>query len=538
MSHKDVLNALMPVELDGVYDGDATIEGAHLDAVMARAEQLLAECFPDTTDEMILFWERVCSLTPDSTAILQQRRDSVVKKIRSKGGLSIPYFIALAAEMGMIIAIEELGADDGTYGADGIWVWLVTVFVADFGEVYYFRVGESTCGEHLSWWTGEPSLEGLFNSLKPAHTLCNYTYSDYMFWCTFNGTLVEDLLSRDPSAAIGTVLRDDGWDGGGVDVEPATTNLLSACNPGLASGDTTSWSAIGNTTLAIETVGVYEGDYSLDVEWDGDEVSDAGVVLPDILISPADVVSFAAELKTDTLTQADGFKIVIFWLSSGDTLIREDSLLITLSTEWARYAYQGLVAPSGTVEARCAVRANGTPSPGHIWIDAAQLEKCCCSTSYTATSRAAGLLIYPYQMTPVGHLSLRVKLLVDITDIPPSPRHYIMHLHGPGTAVLGLFQRTGAIYFEYGNATGVTFEYLVVSDWIAGQYHLIVCQWDFLTGRWYLHVDSESDGNDFLDVPWTSAASEVHIGCSPDYETNGPFVIDDVKISANYDIPD
>ena len=46
MLHKDVLEKLMPLELEGVFDDDITIEGSHLDYAEASAVTLLSEMFP------------------------------------------------------------------------------------------------------------------------------------------------------------------------------------------------------------------------------------------------------------------------------------------------------------------------------------------------------------------------------------------------------------------------------------------------------------------------------------------------------------
>lgn len=168
MLHKDILKQLFPVELGGVFEQDLATEGAVLDAVVARAADLLKEMFPDTSAELIQAWERVCDITPPADAPIAQRQGSVVAKLRETGGLSRQYFIDLAAAMGYTIAIDEPFATDGPH------VWRIT-----FTEIpsYPFYCGSSCCGELLLDWPSQTAAEGLFQDLKPAHSRLIIAYS-------------------------------------------------------------------------------------------------------------------------------------------------------------------------------------------------------------------------------------------------------------------------------------------------------------------------------------------------------------------------
>lgn len=182
MSHKDTLNLLFPIELQGDFKKDIEIEGKHLDSVQTRAEKLLNEFFPDQSHELLADWERVCGLIPKSDHTLQFRRDRVVMKLRELGGLSVPYFISLAASMGYRITIEELipfmagwsRAGDTLYAYECIWIWRVRVLEQ---LLYYFRAGQSVAGERLLWWQVQTELENMLKDLKPAHTYVIFTYS-------------------------------------------------------------------------------------------------------------------------------------------------------------------------------------------------------------------------------------------------------------------------------------------------------------------------------------------------------------------------
>lgn len=182
MLHKDVLKRLLPIELSGEFEKDIEIEGKHLDDAQARAEKLLNEMFPDQSHELLPDWERVCGLMPGRDDTLQLRRDRVVRKLRERGGLSIPYFISLAAAMGYTITIEELlpfmagwnRAGDTLYEYECIWIWRVKV---SGQPLYYFRAGQSLSGERLLWWQAQTALENILQELKPAHTFVIFDYS-------------------------------------------------------------------------------------------------------------------------------------------------------------------------------------------------------------------------------------------------------------------------------------------------------------------------------------------------------------------------
>lgn len=180
--HKNVLNLLMPLQLDGRWDEYAEVVGAELDAIQVKVDSLLNEMFPDTAYDLLPDWEREYGITPEADAPLQKRRDMVIQKCRARGGLSRTYFIALAAAMGYTITIEEehpfivgwseVGVDPLNI-EKSIYVWRVNV---SGQPVYQFEVGLSVCGERLLWWPGVPELENLFNELKPGGTYVYFSY--------------------------------------------------------------------------------------------------------------------------------------------------------------------------------------------------------------------------------------------------------------------------------------------------------------------------------------------------------------------------
>jgi len=181
MRHRDVLTRLFPLELGGDYDADTNVEGLALDRAQAQADQLLREIFPDTAHLTIADWERVYGLNSNGDDPLQLRVDRLLTKIRARGGLSKAWFIALAKTMGYEITIDEPlpfmcgwhGCGDALYEDVMIWIWIVTVLERPF---YFFRAGQSCCGEHLGWWQAAGELEESFWDLCPPDTKVYFDY--------------------------------------------------------------------------------------------------------------------------------------------------------------------------------------------------------------------------------------------------------------------------------------------------------------------------------------------------------------------------
>jgi uncharacterized protein YmfQ (DUF2313 family) len=172
--HKDVLKSLLPIALGGVFDDDLALEGAQLDAAQASAELLLREAFPESCDSTIEDWERVCGLIPATGDLLQTRQLRVIARLRERGGLSLPYFAALAETMGYTVTIEELLPNTDGYGLEGRFRWRVTFTGI---PVIYFRAGQSRAGDPLIDAGIASALEGLFTDIKPAHTQVIYAYA-------------------------------------------------------------------------------------------------------------------------------------------------------------------------------------------------------------------------------------------------------------------------------------------------------------------------------------------------------------------------
>lgn len=174
MKHADVLKLLFPLELTGVFDADIELEGKQLDDAQTSADLLLREMMPQSAGVSITDWERVCGLSPDDDDTLQTRQLRVIAKLRERGSLSLPYFGALAADMGYTASVEELLANTDGLGDEGIFRWRIT-FTGT--PLVYFRAGQSRAGDRLVDGPVVDALEGLFEDLKPAHTQVIFAYT-------------------------------------------------------------------------------------------------------------------------------------------------------------------------------------------------------------------------------------------------------------------------------------------------------------------------------------------------------------------------
>lgn len=186
MSTFTILNLLLP---KGSYSASQPLLSASLQAeanvfddIEASAGVVEGGVTPYHAGTLLADWERVLGLTPSSNSIFQQRQQRVLAKLSETGGLSIPYFIRLAANLGYTISIDEprqfragvARAGERLLDGDTIWVWMVNISHSQTA-VFRFRAGVSTAGESLTEF-GDPVIEEIFKDLKPAHTFCYFAY--------------------------------------------------------------------------------------------------------------------------------------------------------------------------------------------------------------------------------------------------------------------------------------------------------------------------------------------------------------------------
>lgn len=187
MSYFTLLNLLLPLP----YKTDQPLITASVTAEANMFNKLdisagLAEggVTPFYASNLLADWERVLDLTPAEGASYLQRQQRVLAKLAETGGLSIPYFIRLAFNLGYTITIDEpqpfragvSRAGDRLWIPDIIWVWVVNTHNTE-STTYRFRAGTSQAGERLTSF-GDPIIEEVFQDLKPAHTFCYFTYQE------------------------------------------------------------------------------------------------------------------------------------------------------------------------------------------------------------------------------------------------------------------------------------------------------------------------------------------------------------------------
>lgn len=181
------LASLLPRGLPWPRSADSVLQrllagwADELARVDLRGDALVAEADPRTTLELLEDWERAYGL-PDACTELGEswsaRRARLVAKIVATGGQSPAYYIAVAAELGYTVTIEEFrpwtvdsAVDAPISGTDWAYAWLVRAPA----ETVTWWTCDSGCDEPLASW-GNTLLECVISRLKPAHTIVLFAY--------------------------------------------------------------------------------------------------------------------------------------------------------------------------------------------------------------------------------------------------------------------------------------------------------------------------------------------------------------------------
>ena len=150
---------------------------------MASAAQVLVDANPATTVNLLVEWEKslglpdACTTASPST---EQRQAAVRAKWGGRGSLTIAYFIALAANLGYAVTIEEftpftvdLPVDLPLLDDEWAFIWHVT---APAIVTFYFSVDESSVDDPLEDYdSGE--LVCRFKADAPAETIVFFTFT-------------------------------------------------------------------------------------------------------------------------------------------------------------------------------------------------------------------------------------------------------------------------------------------------------------------------------------------------------------------------
>lgn len=159
----------------------AEIDARVWDGVLTSANHAADAVTPQASGSLIGDWERVLGLDGTGKSYAQ-RVAAALAQINATGGLSIPYFINLAAAAGYTISIDEPQpfraginrAGDVLAPEDIIYTWRVNV-AGNSQTVWRFRAGGSTAGERLSTFS-DAVVEHIIQDLKPAHTWVGFAY--------------------------------------------------------------------------------------------------------------------------------------------------------------------------------------------------------------------------------------------------------------------------------------------------------------------------------------------------------------------------
>lgn len=172
MGHSDVLNQLLPFEFGGDSPAENAVDGVVLDVLETCAASLLSEMHGDTATVagLLADHERLFGIRVAVGASLADRQARVASRRAERGGLSIPYYIGIAAALGYTITISEgddnvvpfragiSAAGDAVFTFTERWTWTVTV-------------------HGINGTPGAPALEVLLQDLRPAWTTLDFAYS-------------------------------------------------------------------------------------------------------------------------------------------------------------------------------------------------------------------------------------------------------------------------------------------------------------------------------------------------------------------------
>jgi uncharacterized protein YmfQ (DUF2313 family) len=148
-----------------------------------RANYLLVDAFPATTEELLPEWEATLGL-PDPCAgpqpTIAARQAQVLARFAGAGGQSVAYFIDYAEKLGFTVSVTQYtpfrmgqqGMGDQLGSDDWAFTWEVN---APLASIIPFLMGQSAMGDALQTWNNAV-LECELNEIKPAHTILLFSY--------------------------------------------------------------------------------------------------------------------------------------------------------------------------------------------------------------------------------------------------------------------------------------------------------------------------------------------------------------------------
>lgn len=170
---------------DGVLDALLSAVATALHDVEKSAEALMTETDPRGSSHLLPDFERCLGPDPcgrDQASLnVNQRRQLAHQRWTARGGQSIPYFIALAARLGVTVTIDEfwpsraggLRAGQRLRPEGCQFVWRVNI--PGLVTVVNFKAGASSAAHSLGSFAIS-SIECEIRRLKPAHTHVVFSY--------------------------------------------------------------------------------------------------------------------------------------------------------------------------------------------------------------------------------------------------------------------------------------------------------------------------------------------------------------------------
>lgn len=148
----------------------------------ARANQLLVDAFPSSTLELLPEWEETLGL-PDPcqglSPTISQRRAQVVARFAGRGGQSVPYIVAYAANLGYAITITQFapsrfGRPFGLPMGGVAWAhaWQVNAPSVTFHQ---FLFGTDAFGSPFEFF-GNAVLQCELQRLAPAQSVLLFSF--------------------------------------------------------------------------------------------------------------------------------------------------------------------------------------------------------------------------------------------------------------------------------------------------------------------------------------------------------------------------
>ena len=314
---------------------------------------------------------------------------------------------------------------------------------------------------------------------------------------------------------VGATLRPDGYFGGGVAVEEATTNLIAT--QGSAAQDWTAWShwSTEATTYWASQGTFNDPDYG--AVWWGIGTSSASYLYdysPYTLLQ-GQTLTFSIYLKADEEITLPGPRFYTRRADSTFDFVNHDPVSITLTPEWQRFTWTTTIPADA--KGIGILLGTGVFENKKLYAAFPQLEEKPFATSFVNGSRAAGKLVYPNLYRPrQGTISMRVMFDLDPADWPS-----FQCLCDWSTSLndrMLLYTNNQLLQFYVKDATNSIVASIDLGasgqNISAGVWYSVSITWDF-NGNACLYFEDVSDTRDISSLSLT--AGEINLTVGTDY---------------------